>query len=185
MNEILALAAKDLRLLVRDKVGFFFTFVFPVAYASLFGAIMSGFAEGDTKGMKIAVVDQDQTKESAAFVKKLDDAGQFEVLTTDRDKATELVRKGKRVAFVVLPEGFGQARKHMFWGEPARIEAGIDPSRQAEAGMIQGVLTGMLYEGMQEAFTNPEVMTAQVDDALAAIPEPQPVFDENATTGHG
>ena len=34
MNAILALAIKDLRLLFRDKVGFFFTFFFPLLYAS-------------------------------------------------------------------------------------------------------------------------------------------------------
>jgi ABC-2 type transport system permease protein len=33
MKEVIALATKDLRLLLRDKIGFFFTFFFPLIFA--------------------------------------------------------------------------------------------------------------------------------------------------------
>jgi ABC-2 type transport system permease protein len=39
MKPILAMAIKDLRLLLRDRTGFFVTFVFPLVYAVFFGII--------------------------------------------------------------------------------------------------------------------------------------------------
>ena len=42
MQHVLALTVKDIRLLLRDRMGFFFTFGFPVFYAILFGLIFSG-----------------------------------------------------------------------------------------------------------------------------------------------
>lgn len=42
MRKVLALAGKDLRLLIRDRAGFFFVFFFPLLYAIFFGFIFSG-----------------------------------------------------------------------------------------------------------------------------------------------
>ena len=42
MREIVALVAKDLTLLLRDRGGFFFTFIFPLVFAVFFGTIFSG-----------------------------------------------------------------------------------------------------------------------------------------------
>jgi len=66
MRNVIALAGKDLKLLLRDKPGFFFTFFFPVLYASFFGFIMGGM--GDSPSIKVAVVDEDDTPGSRAFV---------------------------------------------------------------------------------------------------------------------
>ena len=46
MNSIVALAIKDLRLLFRDKVGFFFTCFFPLLYCIFFGVIFSQMGKG-------------------------------------------------------------------------------------------------------------------------------------------
>lgn len=42
MKPILAMVIKDLHLLLRDRAGFFVTFVFPLAYAVFFGIIFRG-----------------------------------------------------------------------------------------------------------------------------------------------
>lgn len=170
MKEVIALAKKDMRLLLRDKAGFFFSFIFPVLYASLFGVIMSGFSgSGGDRGMPIVVVDEDATAGSAAFLERLKESKQFTVTVGSREQAADLVRRGKRTAFVVLPPGFGAAREAMFFGDPPSLEIGVDPARQAEAAMLEGVLTGMLFEGMQDMFTNPDKMTAQIDRSLAEL----------------
>ena len=103
MRKVVALALKDLRLLVRDKAGFIFTFFFPLVYCLFFGAIFSGQAGGSTNAMKIAVVDEDGTGGSRAFIQTLHDAAEVEVELTDRATAEAAVRLGKRVAYVVLP----------------------------------------------------------------------------------
>lgn len=170
MNEIVALAGKDLRLLVRDKAGFFFTFFFPILYAVFFGAIMSGFADDDgPSGIAVAVIDEDQTEQSADFVSDLDALDALSVTTLSLSEAQDRVRRGNLAAYVVLPPGFGESRTGFLFGEPPTLQVGIDPARGAEAAMIKGMLTKSLFEGIQDAFTNPDVMNRRIDEALAEI----------------
>jgi ABC-2 type transport system permease protein len=167
MSAILALAVKDLRLLVRDKVGFFFTFFFPLLYAVFFGAIFSG--QGGGSALNIAVVDEDNTTASQAFIRELNESAELDATVHDRTEATNLVRRGKRVGYVVLPSGFGKARSRVFGGEAAKIEMGMDPSRSAESGLLQGVITKHMYKGLQDAFANPESMRKQLSESLAEV----------------
>jgi len=168
MRQILALAVKDLRLLLRDKAGFFFTFFFPLLIAVFFGTIFSGGGGGDG-GISILVVDEDQSEESRAFVQTLTEAEELTVRTVPRAEAENQVRRGRAVAYVVITPGFGEARQRVFWGEPPRIELGVDPARRAEAGMLQGILTKYAVAGFQQAFTDRSRMRDSVRDALGAI----------------
>ena len=172
MYEILALASKDLRLLLRDKAGFFFVFFFPIIYAVFFGLLMSGIGgSGGSNPIRINVVDEDQTDESAAFIKTLADASEIQMEQVSRTEAADRVRQGKSVAYVVLTPGFGEARSQLFWGDPPTLEVGLDPARQAEAGMLQGILTKYMMLGFQERLMNPDVIHTQVEDTLTAIDE--------------
>jgi len=166
MNEILALAMKDLRLLLRDKAGFIFAFVFPLVYAVFFGAIFSNVGGDATSKLQIAVVDEDKTPESRSFIEALEGVSEVEVTTTGRDEAVQSVRRGQRLAYIALPEGFGAKRDGMFWGDPPEVAVGIDPSRQAEAGMLQGVLIKCAFERMQDMFQRPELMAGRIDTWL-------------------
>lgn len=169
MNQILALAVKDLRLLIRDKAGFFFTFIFPLIYCVFFGTLFGGQKSGSS-AIKVLVVDEDQTDSSKAFVAALEKTTEIKAEPAEsREKAIDLVRRGERAAFVALPKGFGEARGRMFFGDPAVIETGLDPSRQAEAGMLQGILTKCMFEDMQGLFGNPQRMHEQVNQWMAEI----------------
>ena len=128
MRSILALATKDLRLLVRVKSGLFFTFVWPVIVAVLFGFVFSGQSQ-TTRALRVAVVDEDNTDGSRAFVATLESSGDFAVDRAARADAESLVRRAQRAAFIVLKPGFGAASERMFYGEPRQIEIGIDPAR--------------------------------------------------------
>jgi ABC-2 type transport system permease protein len=163
MNAIIALAVKDLRLLRRDKVGFIFTFVFPMAYAVFFGAIFSDLGGGATSKLKIAIVDEDQTANSAEFVDTLQNTSEVEVAVMSRDEALRSVKRGNRLAYVTLPPGFGAKRDALFFGEPPEVVVGIDPSRKAEAGMLQGVLIKCAFKRIQDLFQNPDSLAARID----------------------
>jgi ABC-2 type transport system permease protein len=54
--------------------------------------------------------------------------------------AESAVRRAQRAGFIVVKSGFGAASTRMLYGSPKEIEVGIDPARQAEAGMIEGLL---------------------------------------------
>ncbi len=178
MRPILAIALKDIRLLLRDKAGLFFTLVLPLLFAVFFGVISSGFG-GSAQGMKIVVIDEDRTEASKAFVTSLATGPEFDVITSapDRAAAEDLVRRGKATAFLFLPPGFGEAGRRLFWGEPMTMELGVDPSRKAEAGMIEGLLTARAYSRMQDLFTNPSALndlSSRAIDAVRADPDVPP-----------
>jgi ABC-2 type transport system permease protein len=168
MREILAMVSKDLRLLARDRMGFFFTFIFPLMVAIFFGTMFSGGGR-EPRGLAIAVVDEDQSPESRAFAAMLDTVPEFSIEAMDRARAKEAVTLGKRVAFVVLPSGFGELKKRPFYGPGPEVELGLDPSRKAEGGMIQGVLTKYLSQDTHAMFAHPQVMQKQMRQSLAEV----------------
>lgn len=167
MQQLLALTAKDLRMLARDKVGFFFAFGFPIVYSCFFGYIMGGLRSG-SKGMQVAIVDQDQTKESEAFVKELEGLDELRLTRMDKSAAENAVRLGHERAMILLPEGFGEAKRQMFGKSPV-VEIGLDPSRIAESGVLQGVLLAQLYKGMKDVMTDPDKLDAQIDASMKEI----------------
>jgi len=180
VKKLFAVSRKDLKLLYRDKGGFFFTFVFPILMAVFFGSMMS--TSGGMKGIRLLVVDHDQSVESVAFIEKLDSSSALRTAPTDELTAREQVRKGKFPAFLILPEGFGEAKSNMFSGNTASVQLGVDPKRTAISSLLQGVLMSKAAEDMQDVFSNTEKMTSQLDQSLESIAESRAEggFDDDA-----
>jgi ABC-type transport system involved in cytochrome c biogenesis permease component len=57
MRSILTLARKDLRVLTRVKAGVFFTFIWPIIVAILFGTAFGGRGTDAPAALQVAVVD--------------------------------------------------------------------------------------------------------------------------------
>lgn len=169
MSPILTLALKDLRVLLRDKVAMFFAFGFPIIYAMFFGAIFSGAGDKPTSKMAIVVADEDKTPESEKFAALLESSDEFAVGRTSRADGENAVRGGRTTAVIVIPVGFGESRRRLFYGEPPQLLVGVDPSRRAESGMITGILTKYMAQGMQDAFADPKKMQQQARDAIAQV----------------
>lgn len=167
MRAVWCLAIKDLKLLVRDRAGFFFAFFFPLIYATFFGTILSGGGHNGSRAMQVAFVDEDGTEQSRSLIASLEKSPSIRPEVMELDRAVELVRTGKRAALVVITQGFGAARERPFWGTPPTLRIGTDPARQAEAGMLQGLLTQEMAKGLQDFFTNPKRMSGQLNDAVA------------------
>jgi len=170
MNAILALAVKDLRLLVRDKAGFFFTFGFPLVFAIFFGSIMSG--EGGSGKVKVALVDQDSSSGSKEFGAALEGEAALDLLVCSTvDEARDLVRHGKRAAYIQLKKGFGEGQRGLFQGKTATIDLVVDPSRKASTGMIEGILMKHGFQAFAKTFTDRNAMADQLKSALGTLPE--------------
>lgn len=169
MKQVIALALKDLRLMPRNKAGMFFTFAWPIVLMVLFGFAFGGRGAGEEPGkVRIAVVDEDGTPGSAAFLKKLE--ASFELTPMTRSDAENAVRRGQRSGLIVVVKGFGEASERMFYGAPKQIELGVDPARIAEAGMIEGLLMKHAAADMQKVFTDPAASARMADQALAGMP---------------
>jgi ABC-type multidrug transport system permease subunit len=171
MRAVVALALKDLLILVRLKSGLFFTFVWPVIVSVMFGFVFAGQnpGPGQSRAIGIAVVDEDNSDGSRAFVTRLEKSGDFAVERVSRTDAEHMVRLGQRSAFVVIKPGFGAGSSRMFYGESRQIEIGNDPARAAESAMIEGLLTKYAMEDMQRMFSQPAETQKMIAGALGDI----------------
>ena len=168
MREIFALGIKDIRLLLRDKGGFFFTFFFPLIMAVFFGIIFAG-NDGTFKPMSLLVVDKDKSIQSSEFVTLLNNSEELNIQEMNYKNALAKVRSGKNPAFIVLPKGFGKARDELFWGKTPEIEIGVDPARKAEAGMIEGLITKYAMENMFKLFSNMDYAQNIAESGLKSV----------------
>ena len=165
MTNIVPMARKDLLLLWRDRFGVFWILLFPLMFALFFGSIFGGGGGASGSGMRIAFVDLDHSDGSRRFIESLGakDAIDPELppdgAEWSRESAREAVLSGDAVAYVVVPEGFGETGGiAMFTGEPPELEVGVDPSRTAEKGYLEGMLMEASFRRLQDAFSDPIAM---------------------------
>ncbi|HNQ24036.1 MAG TPA: ABC transporter permease [Phycisphaerae bacterium] len=159
MRAIWTLAIKDLRLLTRDRFGMFWVLGFPLLFALFFGFIYRGMSGGgDTGKMPVAIIDQDHTPDAQAFTERLAESKAIDLRTDlSIEQAQDLVRRGKLTAYVVIEPGFGSSWD-MFTGGAAPLQVGRDPTRQAEAAYLQGILMETCFRVLRDRVADRERM---------------------------
>jgi len=162
MNKALFLAIKDMQVLLSDKGNIFWVFGFPVLFALFFGAIYSSAGDGPS-GMKIAVVDEDNSEFSNSFISKLESNDALIIEKLSRDEAIERVRKGKVSAAAVIKKGFGDGFEAMFSSDDPKLEIASDPSRRMESGYLQGLLTKAQFEALGDRTADRGWLRGQID----------------------
>ncbi|MBC8245862.1 MAG: ABC transporter permease [Verrucomicrobia bacterium] len=140
MHPVVLIALKDLKQLLRDRVGLFFLVGFPVMIGVFFGFVFGGGNQSGSIHLTVALVNEDPSEYSAKFVEALESGGSVGLVRTNREPALEMVRKGKLAGVIVVPEGFGETAGMMWGGKPATVRVGVDPARKAEAGMLKGLV---------------------------------------------
>lgn len=181
MHQIVTLGLKDLALLRRDKVGLFWIFIFPLIYGIFFGALTGGSGDRGMGAIAVAVVDEDRSAGSEAFVARLEKSSALKVTRMEREHAEQAVRRGRLTGFIVVPKGYGDYADS-FRPDGPKLEVGMDPSRRAEAGYLEGLLTEATFAGMQEMFSNPKKAKAQIDKSLADLDKAAGLKPEQAKT---
>lgn len=150
MRTVLTLAGKDLRLLLRDRLSLIWVFAFPLAFALIFGALRSG----EDVRLPVAVVDRDATPASRDLIGRLAAEPDLEITEladdpSQRDLAAEGVRRGEWVAFLEIREGFGAVTAPLDAGLGS-VLLGVDPSRTAERGYLEGLLARAAWSRVRE-----------------------------------
>ncbi len=161
MRAMLTLTYKDLLLLWRNKAALVWVIVFPLIFGLFYGALISGDF-GQPAKMSIAFVDEDESPASQTLAQKLADHASVRLVQTqtegqphDRDSAIQSVRRGDLTAYLLLHPGFGESLSS-FGQEGTKIELGIDPSRRAEAGFLQGIMMEATFSILAKQFMDPE-----------------------------
>lgn len=158
MRAVLALAGKDLRLLFRDKGDVFFTFVFPVILAIFFGFVFGG--GGGSSRIELALVVESKSRIAEGIANDLAADAAFDVRRMDtREQAVDAVRAGRVAAAIVLPASMQDGLDGLFSGGGVPIEATVDPSHRAEAGLIQGKLNELAFRQFPRLMGDPEQMS--------------------------
>ncbi|GJM23125.1 MAG: hypothetical protein DHS20C15_30400 [Planctomycetota bacterium] len=181
MNTVVTLAKKDIKVLLRDKFAMFWIVIFPLGYAVFFGTVF-GDSGGPRAGMYVALVDEDGSAYSQAVMEQLaahdavlvDAEESGALLNRSLDEARELVQKGQRTAYLRLPAGFGENPYALFGGasgDGPQLELGIDPGRQAEAGMLQGVVMETVFGALQERMLDTDTVLADLGEAQLSLAE--------------
>ncbi len=184
MGTIIAIAKKDLRLLARDKVNFFFTFFFPLIYGILFGLMFS--SSGKPSNLELAVFDEDGSARSGKLVSAIAETDGLKVVTaTTRQQASDLVRKGKVAASIVLPKGYGEAASRIFSSTPPTLEVSVDPSRKAESGLLQGKLMELSFRQLTTSFTDLSFMNDSLKVARDGVKGSDTLTPETKNTFMG
>lgn len=174
MNTIKAIAVKDLRLLLRDRLSAFFVLGFPILMGLFFGMMM-GVGGPSTRGkMKFAIVDQDHSPVSQQFVELLQSNQNLEIETASLDEAQESVRRGTRVGMLVIPSKFGESAG-ILWQTPPQLQLGMDPSRAAESAMIQGFVMEAMGKLVAFRFQNPDQFKPFVEASLEEVKNSQQI----------
>lgn len=165
---IIAIAVKDIRLILRDRAASFFTFIFPLLLAIMFGYFFGG--GGGSGNLSIGVVDEDATEGSSAFVSDLSSVDGIEVLSYPNvDEAKRKIRRGELTAAVVLPKGFADSVDGAFSGEGMRIAGFVSPGAKAETGLLTGKLTELGFRRMIDTFADPTSMFKQIGKAKESL----------------
>ncbi|MGQ0628248.1 MAG: ABC transporter permease [Phycisphaerales bacterium] len=168
MKTLLAIATKDLRLLARDRLNAFFTFIFPLLIAIFFAKVFGG--GGGSGLLELAIVNEDGGPASVAFARELAATDGLRVTPAPtRAEGERLVRREQAAACVVLPEGFESSSSSILAGGSMRIEGFIDPSRKAEGGLLIGTLNEIGYRQVVSAFGESSRMTTMLDRARASV----------------
>ncbi|MBI4295392.1 MAG: ABC transporter permease [Chloroflexi bacterium] len=102
-----ALAKRNLREVYRDRVGLGFLLGMPMIFMVIIGL---AFGRGGVQPLPVAVVDEDQSPVSSAFVQAIKQVPTLKVTMYQAASDAEAeVKQASKVAFIVLPEGFGDA----------------------------------------------------------------------------
>ena len=169
MRALMALALKDIKILFRDRMGFFFTLIYPLVVAILFGSMYSGQSASKPRKIPLAIADEDSTFESRALVDSLKAMEEFLIIETSEQDGYEKVRLAKAVGCVVIKKGFGKASKNIFWGDPPAVDLAVDPVRKPERAMIEGILLGKASQRFMQFFTSPSQHRDGIYEARAAL----------------
>lgn len=160
MRRVLALAAKELLHIVRDRRSLAVAVLMPVIMVLLYGTVI----DMEMHDLPVAVVDHDRSDLSRAFVRELEsggfiDAVEFPAQAADVEPG---FRRGRYLAALVIPRGHAGSVAR---GEPAPVQVLVDGSDAATAATaanyLQAVVQRRALAASREAAAPPPPFTVR------------------------
>ena len=152
VQRVVAVAQKEWREIVRDKLFFSLAFIVPMALMLMFGFGLSL----DVENIPLAIVDQDGSSLSRDYAHRFIDSRYFQFLgySHDERELTPLLTDNRIRAAIIIPEHF---EKDLLAGRPAQVQTIIDgtfPFRaQTTKGYIIAINAAVSVELLAEYLT--------------------------------
>ena len=160
MKVVLSLIKKEYILFWNDKVAVAFTFLIPAALILLFGSIFGGASSGSASGIRLAFLNNSDSKIGRKIESTLDTTKTFSLIKTftndegkevkfDTASIKEFVKTGKASSALVIPKdaytdtSFGLKLKYYF-----------DPKNEMESQITQGLLQQTVMSQIPEIFNS-------------------------------
>lgn len=136
---------KELRLFFKDKKALLLTFITPLGLITLLVFAFGGNSK-ETKfdPITLQVCDLDESVDSKKFIEELEKVEQLEIEKLSEEESFENVKKGKRLAVLVIEKNFTAKMEN----GNSTITLHFDAAREPEFGILQSVLMGEIMEGI-------------------------------------
>lgn len=152
LRQTLAIAGKELSILVRDKGSLLILFLLPLALATVIGGPTTlaqrtaDTATGQEPALQIAVfvVNQDAGPYGAEVVKALRGINVLQIAESGSlDEADSQVAQGARPAAIAIPADFSQ---QIDGGQPTAVQIIGDPTQKEAIGIVAGIVNQAVSE---------------------------------------
>lgn len=183
---MLDIALKDIRQMLRDRKTALFLVVMPILFTAFFGLILSPVVSADQTTqadprLPVGWINQDRegplSKSFADLLSRSSAVRPVELTGAAAEQASEQVAQGELAAVVRMPAGYSQA---VFADQPASLEVIADESTAAGRMAVTALdtVTGRLLSAVESAHLSagvnqdPGRLTAAFEQAAAAWQDP-------------
>lgn len=194
MGAALRIAAKDLKLRVRDRSAFILGILAPLVLAYIFYLVFGPAATGQGLNLEYGLVDEDRSQISSAFASILEGAEEDGVLVlemfADQGASDSALEEGEIDAYFLLPSGLDQAVRSNQSGtieivgdvdSPTSTQIAASFAEQFSSGVRASQLAVATTASVAGARVSPEfISTLSQDPAAAGIT--YALADRTATT---
>lgn len=170
MNTLLWMIRKELAVFFSDVKGAAMLIVVPLVLGIMMGLIFNP-SEGPSP-LDIVVVNEDGGPEVADLIARLDAEPSLEVTQMNAEEARAKVAGGDIGVALRIPAGSGAHLKPaalFSGGEKGSLTMWVDPSRQVEAGIVQGLLTKTMMESLFSRVGEPTAQRQMFSDLRQSL----------------
>jgi ABC-2 type transport system permease protein len=175
----LTVAAKDIKILLRDRRAFAMLLGMPIMLIVILSfALKSEFEEGALQ-LNLPVIDGDASQGSERLIQLLSETEgvTIEIKSADAEgRLREQVRDGDYLAALIIPDGFAGAL-----GEPdgGKLTLLLDPSETSSQGIVRSVVLGAAQQVAIGGGSNEGPAVINLDTQLTGASREPDVYEQN------
>lgn len=130
----------DLKMLVRNRQSLFWSLAFPLMFTVIFGFF---FGNGSAGAGSIVLINKSSMSLAQNLEKGMKESDLFKIQKeSDIENAKNLLKKGKIVGIISIPEGFGSQKP----GVPTKVEFIYDPGNASSNVIVTSFINSYLTQ---------------------------------------